>query len=64
MEIRTENENYRYTEYLESAIGKVQEAISNISYSSYPNINKDAIKQLEKAIDLMEYGLIRNIYKP
>ena len=64
MKIRTSNENYSYMENLESAIGKVQEAISCISYSSYPNINEDTIEQLKKAIDLMEYGLIRNIYKP
>lgn len=64
MKIRTHDENYRLIEYLESAIGKTQEAVSNISYSSYPNLNRDAIIKLETAIMMMEDVLEMGIFKP
>lgn len=64
MKIRTQNENYSFIENLESAIGKTQEAISNISYSSYPNVNKETIIKLETAISIMEDMLEMDIFKP
>lgn len=64
MKIRTHDENYRLIEHLESAIGKTQEAISSISYSSYPNLNRDAIIKLETAIMMMEDVLEMGIFKP
>ena len=64
MQIRTEHENQSFIETLESAIDKAEQAIGEISYSSYPEVNKDTIEQLKKAISIMEYGLVRNIYKP
>lgn len=33
----------RFMEYLESAIDKAEQAVSSISYSSYPEINKEVI---------------------
>ena len=54
----------RFMEYLESAIDKAEQAISNISYSSYPEINKDVIAKIEKAITIMEEALDMEIYKP
>ena len=64
MKIRTQNENYKLIENLESAIGKIQEAIGNITYSSYPNLNKEAIIKLEMAKDTMEEVLEMAIFKP
>lgn len=64
MKIRTQNENYKFIENLESAIGKTQEAIGEITYSSYPNINKEAIIKLETAINIMEEVLEMAIFKP
>lgn len=64
MKIRTHDENYSLIENLESAIGKTQEAISSISYSSYPNLNRDAIIKLETAIMMMEDVLEMGIFKP
>ena len=54
----------RFMEYLESAIDKAEQAISNISYSSYPEINKDVIAKIEKAITIMEEALDMEIYRP
>lgn len=56
--------NNRFTEYLESAIDKAEQAVSSISYSSYPEINKDVIAKIEKAIALMEDALDMEISKP
>lgn len=64
MKIRTHDENHSLIENLESAIGKTQEAISGISYSSYPNLNRDAIIKLETAIMMMEDVLEMGIFKP
>ena len=64
MKIRTQNENYKLIENLESAIGKIQEAIGSITYSSYPNLNKEAIIKLETAKDTMEEVLEMDIFRP
>lgn len=64
MKIRTYNENHSFMDNLESAIVKTQEAISSISYSSYPNINKETIINLEMAISIMEDMLEMDIFKP
>ena len=54
----------RFMEYLESAIDKANQAISSISYSSYPEINKDPIATLRQAITLMTDALDMEIHKP
>lgn len=56
--------NSRFMEYLESAIDKAEQAVSSISYSSYPEINKDVISKIEKAVDLMKDALDMEISKP
>ena len=64
MKICTHNENYELIGNLESAIGKTQEAIGSISYSSYPNLNREAIIKLETAIMMMNDVLEMSIFKP
>lgn len=49
--------NSRFMEYLESAIDKAEQAISNITYPSYPEINKKVIAKIEEAVALMEDAL-------
>ena len=56
--------NNHFVEYLESAIDKAEQAVSNISYYSYPEINKEVIAKIEKAVDLMEDALDREIFRP
>lgn len=56
--------NNRFVEYLESAIDKAEQAVSNISYSSYPEINKEVIAKIEKAVALMEDALDMEIFRP
>lgn len=54
----------RFVEYLESAIDKAEQAVSSIFYSSYPEINKEVIAKIEKAVALMEDALDMEISKP
>lgn len=61
---RNYEENYRFEDYLKSAIDKAEQAISNISYSFYPEVNKEAIAKLEKAISIMEDVVDTDIFKP
>lgn len=56
--------NNRFVEYLESAIDKAEQAVSNIYYSSYPEINKEVIVKIEKAVALMEDALDMEIFRP
>ena len=53
-----------FGEYLESAIDKAEQAVSNISYYSYPEINKEVIETIEKAIDFLEDALDMEIFRP
>lgn len=64
MKIRNKNENRKYIEYIESAIDKTQQSIDSITYAIYPDINKNTIKKLEKAIELMEDAMEACIFKP
>ena len=56
--------NNHFVEYLESAIDKAEQAVANISYYYYPEINKEVIARIEKAIDLMEDALDMEIFRP
>lgn len=56
--------NNHFVEYLESAIDKAEQAVSNISYYSYPEINKEVIETIEKAIDFLEDALDMEIFRP
>lgn len=65
MERRNMEENCRFAEYLASAIDKAEQAVSNIFYPDYPEINKEAIKKIQTACDIMEEVLDNmNIFKP
>ena len=56
--------NNRFVEYLESAIDNAEQAVSNITYSSHPEINKEVIAKIEKAVALMEDALDMEIFRP
>lgn len=64
MKIRNKTENYCFTEYLESAIDKAEQAVDTITYTSYPQINQRAIAKLKKAISIMDDVLDGCIFKP
>lgn len=61
---RKYEENYRFEDYLKSAIDKAEQAISNITYSYYPEVNKDVIARIEKAISILEDAVDSDIFKP
>ena len=61
---REYEENYRFEDYLKSAIDKAEQAISNIAYSFYPEVNKDVIARIEKAISILEDAVDSDIFKP
>lgn len=50
-EIRTEEENERFFELLENAEGKLNQALFEITYSSFKNLNKSTIQDIESIID-------------
>lgn len=64
MKIRTQKENNCFINYLKSAIDKAEQTVDTISYTFYPEINKEAITKLKKAIDIMEDVLDMDIFKP
>lgn len=51
---RSQEDNRRFTEYLESAIDKAEQAISNITYSSYPETNELTIRKIRNACKILE----------
>lgn len=64
MKIRNKNDNIRYIDHLETAADKVQQAIDNITYTSYPEMNKRTIAKLEEAISILEHAMETCIFKP
>lgn len=64
MKIRNKNENRQFIIHLESAIDELKQAIDNITYVSYPEINQRTITTLKKAIDIIENVLNNCIFKP
>lgn len=65
-EIRTEEENKRFLELLESAEEKLNQALSEITYSSFENLNKSTIQDIKNIIgniSRIEYG-ISSRYEP
>lgn len=52
MKIRTPKENNSFINYLESAIDKAEHTVNTISYTFYPEINKEAITKLKKPLTL------------
>ncbi len=69
-EIRTEEENKRFLELLESAESKLNQALAEITYSSFGSVNestKITIKNIIGNISRVEYsisGKYDNLYKP
>lgn len=51
---RNAEENCRFCEYLAEAIDKAEQAISNITYSTYPELNKGAIDKIKKACEILD----------
>lgn len=64
MKIRNKNENYHFIEHLESAVDKAEQAIDNITYTFYPQMNKRTIEKLKKAIEILEEIQEAPIFKP
>lgn len=69
-EIRTEEDNKRFLELLESAEDKLNQALSEITYSNFGSVNeatKNAIKNIIGSISGVEYSISNkydNLYKP
>lgn len=64
MKVRNKNENVRYVDHLETAVDKVQQAIDNITYTSYPEMNKRTIAKLNEAVSILESVMNTGIFKP
>ena len=64
MRIRNKNENQNFIEHLESAVDKAEQAIDNITYTFYPQMNKRTIEKLKKAINILEEVQEMCIFKP
>ena len=47
-------DNVRFCEYLSIAIDNAEQAISNITYSSYPELNKETIDKIKKACEILD----------
>ena len=54
---RTEYDNCRFCDYIASAIDKIEQAISNITYPSNLLINVDARSELASAVSILEETL-------
>lgn len=64
MKVRNKNENVRYVDCLETAVDKVQQAIDNITYTSYPELNKRTIAKLEEIVHDLEVATNTCLFKP
>ncbi len=64
MKIRNRNENVQFIEHLKIAVDELEQAIDNITYISYPEVNQRTITTLKKAIDIIKNVLGNCIFKP
>jgi hypothetical protein len=64
MKIRNRNEKVCYAGYLTEATGSIKQAIDNITYLAYPDLNKRTIAKLEEAIRILESAATTPIFKP
>lgn len=64
MRKREQYEDCMFAEYIASSIDKAEQAISNITYSIYPEINMEVIKKIKQAIEILDDVLDREIFKP
>ena len=51
---RSQEENCRFCEYLAEAIDKAEQAISNITYNSYPELNMGVIYDIKRACEILD----------
>lgn len=62
---RSAEENCRFCEYLAEAIDKAEQAISNITYTTYPELNKGTIDKIKKACEILDDVLdVMDVKKP
>ena len=62
---RKSEENCRFCEYLAEAIDKAEQAISNITYTTYPELNKGTINKIKNACEILDGILdVMDIKKP
>jgi hypothetical protein len=64
MKVRNKNDNIRYIDHLEVAIDKIEQAIDNVTYTSYPELNQRLIAKLRTAVDLLEACSHTAVFKP
>jgi hypothetical protein len=64
MKVRNKNDNIRYVDHLDEAIDKVEQAIDDITYSSYPELNKRLITKLQEVAELLEACSHAAVFKP
>ena len=64
MKVRNKNENIRYVTYLDVAIDQIQQAIDNITYTAYPELNKRTTTKLTEVIYLLDAAKSNGIFKP
>ena len=65
MRRRDMEENCRFAKYLVSAIDNAEQAVSNIFYPDYPEINKETIEKIQTACNILEEVFDNtNIFKP
>ena len=57
-------DNSRFYEHLSIAIDNAEQAISNITYSSYPELNKEVIDKIKKVCEILEDIRVTDIKKP
>ena len=64
-ENRSAEDNCRFCEYLAIAIDNAEQAISNITYSTYPELNKGTIDKIKKACEILDDVLdVMDVKKP
>ena len=64
MKVRNKNENIRYVAHLDVAIDQIQQAIDDITYTAYPELNKRIITKLAEIIPLLDAAKSNGIFKP
>lgn len=64
MKVRNKNDNLKYVDHLEEAIDKVEQAIDNITYSSYPELNKRLIAKLQEVAEFLDTCSHAAVFKP
>ena len=64
MKVRNKNEKVAYLNYLAEATDSIKQAIDNITYLAYPDLNKRTAAKLAEAITILEAAAAIPIFKP